>query len=522
MRRVRVTGQLPYRPPLAGAPEERVSAFVGLARTMRRHGRGCDFDARRWDVTDTVARRAGVPAKPGRHAVIFEPDDVEAVGAGAEVAPFVRAYVGMLPAVGHAKLSACAAAGALLARALNALGAKTIADVTVAVLNEAAALARRSGASGSVANARAVREIGGFLAAHGMTRAPLAGVLPSPPVAPLPARCEEGHAARSGRLLPSDCFLDALSEAHRLASDPADVIVTRVALVLMSAPSRINEALAIEEEVEVEREVGGVAVLGLRWRGSKDAEDCVKWVAPPMAAAVREACDDLRQVTAEGRKMKAWYADHPTSLYLPPALAHLRGRDSLTIEECGVLLGRRLGSGLRRQMAALSGTLTEGGECVVSFSDVEAYLLSMLPDRMADAGGPSCRPLLVVPWGTFDGRRRPPCPCMFETVKYRHIADALGGPLFSRHGLDAVGGRTHSFRHWLVTEALRGGLSMADVAAWCGKTRRASNRTYDHRTADEMRALLRRASAASRRPGSPFARVGFAGPIASATCDVSR
>ena len=188
-------------------------------------------------------------------------------------------------------------------------------------------------------------------------------------------------------------------------------------------------------------------------------------------------------------------------------LAHLRSRNSLKVEECGTVLGRRPEPGLRKLLQALGSTMSADGACVISFSEIEAHLLALLPDKMADAGGPSCRPLLVVPWGTFDGRRRPACPCMFETVKHRHVADALGGPLFRRLGLDLdglVGGRTHSFRHWLVTEALRGGLSMADVASWCGKASRESVRTYDHRTAAEMRAMVRRASSASRRVAGRF------------------
>lgn len=513
MRRGRTAGCPPYCPPLAGPPEERVAAFVSLARASRRHGREAAFDAPRWDVTDTVARRAGVPATPGRLRAVFEAEGADAGAAAEAMGPFIRSYVGMLPAAGHGRLSACVAAGGLIARAMGRLGVQTLADVNVAVLNEAAALARIRRPGGGTALAGAVREIGAFLGSQGMTHAALAGTLPLPPPPSLPDRYEDAHAARSRRLLPSDRFVDALVEAHHMAESPADVIVTRVALVLASVPGRINEALALDADPEVERISSGVSVLGLRWRGSKGAVDGVKWVVPSMGPAVREACEDLRQVTAEGRRIKAWYAARPGSLYLPATLAHLRGRNDLTLEECGALLGRRPGPGLRRLIAELGATGASDAGSGASFADVEAYLLHRLADAMRDAGGPKASPMLVVPWGTFDVRRRPPCPCMFETVKYRHVADALDGALFRRLGLDPdgeIGGRTHSFRHWLITLALRGNISAAEVAAWAGRSASEGNRAYDHRTAAEMRALVSRASAASRRTTSPLAAAGLA------------
>ncbi len=518
MRRCRRTGLHPHCPPLQGSPEKRLSDFVALGRASRRHGRASAFEAAIWDVTNDVARRSGVPARPGPLRISFGVTDA----GSRELALFLRAYVGPLPRAGHSQLQTVVLAGGLIAGAMRDAGLATVAGITVATLNAASALAQARHSPAHAARlGRAVRSLGGFLHAQGMTRAPLEGAIRPTTPEPVPDRADAAFAARSRRLLPSERFLVALADAHRLATEPADIIVTRVMAILMSAPGRINEALALEEDPEVEREVDGVAVLGLRWRGSKGAADGVKWVAPEMVATVRTGCEDLHRVTAEGRRIKTWYDRNPTSLYLPPPLAGLRGKARLTARECGTLLGRHPGPGLHRHVAKLGiaqlpplpGLM--GAAHNVTFADIETHLLELLPGRMRDAGGPRTHPLLVVPWGAFDRARRSPCPTMFETVHYRHIASALGGPrgrpgsLFRRLGLDPGGeirGRTHSLRHWLTTLSLRGGLTAAEVATWLGRVSPREIRAYDHRTADEMRSAVSRLSAASRRTTSPLAR----------------
>ena len=493
MRRTRTASRAPHRGLEAETPQERLAAFVARGRLSRLHGRTCPFDAPRWDVGPEVVRRSGVPSNPGPLYLSFA-----AVDAGpAELGAFVRAFLGQLPRSGHGSLQALAQAAGLLADAMDTRGVTSLAAVDVATLNAASALARERHSPARAARlGNAVLELGTFLHEGGMTRAPLVGAhRPSTPLPDLD-RAGEVSADRRRRLLPSVRHLDSLAEAHRLAAHPADVVVTRVAAILLSAAARINEALALDEDPEVERTAEGVSFFGLRWHGSKGAPEGVKWVVPAMAPVARMACADLRRVTEEGRRMKRWYDAHPTALYLPPALAHLRGRAALTSGEVRALFGP-----LRLSMPSPAAIRT-------SFAEVEACLLTLLPARMRDAGGPASRPLMVVASGTFDGRARLRCPCMFETVKYRHVARALAGPLFLRMGLDAgepTGGSTRTFRHHLVTAALRGGMSDADVAEWCGHASPGEVRTYDHRTAVEMRAMVDRASTVGRRLGSPLA-----------------
>jgi len=462
----------------------------------RRYGRSCAFEAEQWNVTDEVVRRSGVPARRGELGVVFGAAGHNGLGG------FIRAYVGQLPRSGHAKLQTFVQAGCLIGRAMDALDVGSVDSINVATLNEALAMARDRVSPPVAARLQgAVRSLGHFLHTQGMTHASLSGALQVSLPTPDLDRAGEAFAARSQKLLPTDRFLEALTDAYRLALEPADIIITRILLLLLSAPGRINEALALEEHPQVERDAGGIPALGLRWRGSKGAADGVKWITPDMAPAVRNACLDLHRVTAEGRAIKAWYDKEPGMLHLPAALAHLRGKTKLTVEECAELLGRR-------PVEKLAGT---------SFEHVEARLLARLPAAMRDAGGTQTHPLLLMPWGAFDADRRPSCPCMFEAVQYRHVADALSsrdgrpGSLFRRLGVDpgeAIGG-THSLRRWVMTEALRGGLPLKKLAEWSGHASAREVTTYDYRTAAEMRTIVRRVSAAGRSMARPSDRPPF-------------
>ena len=480
----------------AATPEGRLATFVEEARASRLHGRGSPFEAQRWDVGAQVRQRPGVPARPGELKVSFAAAD----RGPAEFGAFVRAYLGTLPRSGHATLRTNAQAAGLLAQAMDAEGVASVAGIEVATLNRACALALAGHSPATAARlAGAVLALGECLHDGGMTRLPLVGALrPSVLEAgPDLDRAGRAFAERSARLLPSPAFLDLLARAHGLARTPADVVATRVPALLLSAAARINEVLALDEESEAERD----GFLGLRWRGSKGARDGVKWVVPSMAATVRSALADLRRVTDEGRAIKRWYDARPRALHLPPALEYLRCKAALDGKETALLLGPlRMGvdPSAPRARAEAAGT--------VSFAEVEACLLAQLTGRMRDAGGPASHPLLVVPLGTFGGASVKPSPCMFETVRRGHVTRALAGPLFRRLGLDdkEASGRTHPFRHLLVTEALRGGLSMAEVAEWCGHASPCEVRSYDHRSAAEMRAVVGRAWSGGRRTGSPL------------------
>ena len=517
---------LPYCPRYGGTPEESLAAFISLARASGNFGKALDFDAPAWDVTSFVRCRKGVPPRSGLQKIYFNAvwnkGDRPAKPMPAVFGEFMRAFVRQLPTAGYCTLSNFVRGGAHIAAAMSRLGVPAVGGCNVAVLDEAMHLAKARYSPEVAWNiGNAVERIAVFLDLNGMVHAPIAGWQhPCRIKNTLPERFSSEFKERSARLLPSVRFLDLLVQAYHLATEPADVIVSRVSVLLSAAPERINEVLALGEYPEVERAVGDGRVLGLRWRGSKRYPDSVKLVPSAMAPVVRDALVALRQATEEGRKIKRWYDSNKDKVRLPEQLEHLRGKSRLSVFELGALLGLPVNEYLHYyvrecrivQLPPVNGRFAAAHN--VSFASFQAHILSRLMAHMRNAGGEATHPLLVVPWRTFGRLGRTPCPCMFEIVSYQHIAHGLKPrpnqkSMFQRLGLDPDGSmavKTHSLRHWIDTQARRGGLSETDLAVWAGRADDRHNRSYDHRSAAEMRDLASRATTRSKRTTSPLAR----------------
>ena len=509
---------------LKGTPEQRVHAAIELGRMSEKFGNRLDFDACQWEVTEHVPRRAGVPARMGRLYINFEEPNHrgEPTDPPTETGLLTRAFLRLDPArAGFTALVHMTVAGRLVSAALLERGQKTIVACNIAILNRAVELAAgRGGRSYCFQLACCIECFARFLAANGMTRAGISGWRPSVSKSSLPDPGAPEAARRAARLMPSEEALELLPLAFDLASETADVIVTRLAILASFAPERFNEVLALSVDPEVERMLGNQACLGLRWVGSKGFNDGVKWIPSRASSLTRESFDDLRWCTENGRRIKAWYNMNPTTVFLPSHLEHLRGKERLSVEEVGALLGRKPGCGLHnylrhKDLELLSpvGDLVAPGHNL-SFTMVERLILGWLPDAMRDSGGPDSHPLLLVEAGTFHRGKATPCPCMFEPVRYRQVAAALSlvpglRTVFQRLGLDPEGRvslKLHQLRHWSHTTAKRGGLSDTAAATWAGRVDTRANRHYDHRTGEDMRRLAGRGNPRSARTTSPLAR----------------
>ena len=513
-----------FCPALRGTPGERLAGFIALARACGRIVPSDAFDEPRWDVTDHVSRHVGVPSVPGRLHVNFTRGTRSTRIRSQDHDPFatvMRAYVTQLPKVGHGFLMLAVRAGLFIGEAMVRRGVTRVEAINEAVLQDAARAVAAHHHPTNVGNVVSqIRRIGAFLSKAGMLERPIAGRKGGTRKAVascLPARSSPEAESRRARLLPGEGCLEALMEAYLRAVTVEDVVVTRVAVLLASAPSRINEVLRLDEEPEDWSSHMGAAQLWLRWPGSKGQADGMKVLAPGMMEATANALDSLRRATAEGRRIKRWYGAHPDRLYLPGHLEHLRSSPMLSMDELCSMLG--IGKpGVRLwlarhgiERAKVSGAYAQ--DRVASFAAAERAVLAELPQRMMDAGGPGTRPLLVVPDRTFD-RRYLQSPCMFQIVTRSNVARKLSpgpGSVFAVLGLDPegkVGTMTKAFRHWLNTEALRGGLSWSDIAVWSGRADARHNASYDQRTAVEMRAAAAAVNPHSTRTSSPLARRG--------------
>lgn len=311
--------------------------------------------------------------------------------------------------------------------------------------------------------------------------------------------------------MPSSTALDALPRIFRIATEPADVITVSVAAILLASPDRISEVLTLPEACEVrEPRKGKEDAYGLRWWPAKGAEPMVKWLVPSMASVVEEALQKIRSATAEARRIAKWYEQHPGQLYLAIDVAHLRGREWLSLTELAEILGIR-DRGAANAWCKTAGVVTEkleggGKKLYMRFKDVESAVLGMLPRGfpvLDNVTGLKYSEALLIVRRNELGVQRGTYRCMIKAVGIGQINTGLGSrvehgheSIFSRFGFAEPDGshivvKSHQFRHYLNTLAQAGGLSQLDIAKWSGRKDVRQNEAYDHVTSGQMLQKIR-------------------------------
>lgn len=307
------------------------------------------------------------------------------------------------------------------------------------------------------------------------------------------------HAANRAKKLPSGTALEALALAFRRAVHPSDRLIAATAALLCSAPVRIGEVLRMRADCEVEDcTAAGTPAYGLRWWTEKGVDPEVRWVLPVMVPTARAAVAILREVTSEARRIAGWYAKHPSEIYLPAQLAHLRGADFIPLAAADQLLGLVAEKWAERRGLKV---VQVAGQPQFAFLEFERSVLIDIPDgfpifdkatklHASDA-------MFLVQFNEFRTDRGTSS-CMIEGVTQRQISDGLGArakhgtaSMFSRLGLANEDGSpikmtTHSFRHYLNTLAQRGAADPLDIAKWSGRSSPRQNAVYDHVSADEL------------------------------------
>lgn len=325
--------------------------------------------------------------------------------------------------------------------------------------------------------------------------------------------------------LPSPAALEALAKVFRLATEPADVLVSSIAAILCSAPGRINEVLALEVGCEVTHKVpsSGETSYGLRWYPSKGAEPMVKWVVRSMASVVQDAINNIRSLTEEAREVARWYEANPDQLFLPPHLEHLRGRKTLSMPELRDVLFKdstERSTPLTWCNTYSVATTKSGNKLSVRFSDVEKAVLMMLPKGFpiadAERGLRYSEALCVVLRNTMHGTKsqyRGVIDLLEQDDIYMRLGAAPTGrdSIFDKFGFTEDDGRrirvrSHQFRHYLNTLAQRGGLSQLDIAKWSGRGDINQNKVYDHESGRDILARVRELVGDESRAVGPLAR----------------
>lgn len=533
-----------FKPDESGTASANLLAFISHCKYKLQAFGNVTWDATRWDISDTIKRRA---RETDVHLNWTDIDSKKGFQAHAKNRPFAQPFADFAKSFiryRYAHKPTTAIDGPPLS-ALRALE-RALLDVTktcdvrltdAGVLNRAAELARAKWPGSCHQVGGFLEEIGSLLKEKRLAERIILwkNPLPQPRDRSVNRVGPEADKLRARRL-PSDSVMRAVATAFNEATEPRDVVTTSAAALLACAPDRVSEVLNLRRDAEVTASLDGKPSYGLRWFPSKGAEPMIKAIPRVMEDVAKKAMARLLSATLKGHELAVWYSRHPDQLYLPPALAHLRTREYLTLNEVTELLGYAsptISAQLLGRRAPHIIVKQTDGSVKVSYAGFQKHVLSQLPKGFpvmdARSGLRYEDALFVVPQRFFKSGK--PSQVMFASVTSDQLARALGNvsddgeaSTFSRLDLKDDDGnyfriRTHQFRHFLNTLARKGGMSELDIALWSGRKDVRSNGSYDNLTADESLAMAR---AVTRTTSDSLVEFVVRDPVSRTAFDVLR
>lgn len=388
---------------------------------------------------------------------------------------------------------------ALEAALLQVTGSAALKGISYSVLDEAAQIVTQHYGGGSAYHAgREIQRLAEFVSDNKLIGSPVRGW--QSPIRRPDDRNKTGKLGNSTREkgLPNPIALEALAEIFaNNPTDERDIFTTSVFAMLMSAPSRITEVLALPVDCEItEIDRDGVERYGWRFFAGKGFEGDIKWIPSEMVSVAKEAVSRQTKLSANARALAAWVEDYPEKFYRHENCPEVADDEPLTLKQAQQALGLK--------HLEIRGLAPKDG--VHTLNSLWAYVLERLPSdfpwfdkkigiKYRDAlfahnvnqfhANRSAIPIeLFKPTNNFFNNDLSPR----EALGYPHKS------IFDRHGYkDADGSRlkmtSHQARHLLNTIAQRGGLSNLEIAKWSGRADVKQNRTYNHMSEYELVSL---------------------------------
>ncbi|HAK5292016.1 TPA: integrase [Salmonella enterica] len=305
--------------------------------------------------------------------------------------------------------------------------------------------------------------------------------------------------------LPNQASLNAMAEIFSLSDNQLsdrDAYLSSIFALLMCAPSRISEILALPEDCEIEeKDRNGVNRYGLRFFSNKGYGGDIKWIPTVMVPVAKKAIERLRKISKNARDFCLWAESEHDSFFRHPECPDKGWDEPLTLVEVFQALGYhsiRTEGKARARLAELNLK-----PCTHSHTYTLNYLCHFVLSQL-----PECFPV-------YDKQKKikySEALCVInkhqleeynQTVIYkpyrsnteffcRLLKGTKSTPgILERHGyMDSNGKplriRTHQARHLLNTIAQRGNMSQLDIAKWSGRAIASQNHVYNHTTEEEM------------------------------------
>lgn len=398
---------------------------------------------------------------------------------------------------------------ALEAALLQVTGSADIGNLSITVLDEASMLAKQHYSAGVAYQCgREIERLAEFVTENRLVSGSLHGW--RSPIKRADDRNKTGKEGRENRekRLPNVAALNALAEIFaNNPSEERDVFTSSVLAMLMSAPSRISEVLALPvdcEVIECDRE--GVERYGWRFFSGKGFEGDVKWIPTTMTPVAKEAVRRLVLLSESARQLAKWIEKNPAKFYRHPDCPDVADDAPLTMEQACMALG--FAHGTRQEcQTSLNNRKLAKEDGVHTLDSLWQHTLGRLPNEFPwfdeDKGIKYSNALFVLNKNQFHGNRgclpvelHKPTHNFFnnDLSPREYFGSDVHRSIFDRHGYKSeTGGRlrlnSHQARHLLNTIAQRGGLSNLEIAKWSGRADVNQNRTYNHMSEYELVGL---------------------------------
>jgi hypothetical protein len=489
-----------------GAPKNVEEFIHRCRRELTVFGADLDWDNWRWKGV-VVFTKAGEHSQGAESKKLLSED----------IMPFAKAYVryqqGHRPTALKNEIKAIRCIEPAL---IKIKGKADITKTDIAVLDEAAIIARKEYRSSAYQAGNQLERLANFLSEHCM--ADLTGTWKNPISKPKEIN-RTGKRAKEKRRkkMLTDFELNIMADLFSQdLPEPRDRYTTSTIALAMCAPGRISEIQdlpvnCLHEEIDKNGEVR----LGLRFQSGKGFGAEIKWLSTPFMSIAKEAVRRLISLSEDGRNLATWLEDHPDNFYRHDACPDVEEDDPLTVSQICDAMGWKRPKSRHAYPAYLKKFLQNesfwhdflDGKAPISLRILNRYVHSKLPKgwpwKSEKRGIRYSNALFCMRKNEMHGNRGV-SPVRVWSPNNSTLTHDLGPrkaknhtSIWDRHGYVNSDGSpikvtSHQFRHFLNTIAQEGDLGQLYIAKWSGRVNISQNRAYNHMSEHQILNKVRK------------------------------
>lgn len=322
----------------------------------------------------------------------------------------------------------------------------------------------------------------------------------------------EAGAKHRSEKLPSNQLMLALADLFANADTKECRFFSSIMVLLMVAPGRISEVLALPVDcIGWEEDDKGKQQMYLRWWAAKGKGATKKWIIPAMHSVVEEAVSRLIEIGEPARIAAKFAYDNPGIFMRHKGCASttlVTDAEPISPEEFAMAMDiEYLKSNLDSDGNPGWALNYRNKKWIAKLLDEEAMTYAGLARYTLDEYSGDSWPFVdstktVHVWDALCLHRHNELHKEFHVRQFswrlprsnevnQRMGSTKGLSLFDQNGTTNPDGSSikltsHQLRHWLSTMSKRAGMDDYTLAQWAGRASVNDNRHYDHRTPEEQ------------------------------------